>query len=129
MHIPFLAVIQTLKWGDKNKVFWKCEVNFWGPIFTLSFWKWFSLKIIELEEQLLQTSLSMLLIFEVLYLVKFCPFILLRSFVSFVVTLSSSGKTFFSRKAKPGVGVCGLILVRLLADFKIRVTVRTEITM
>ena len=38
-----------------------------------SFWKWFSLKNMKLEEQLSFTSLLILVIFEKLYLVNFCP--------------------------------------------------------
>ena len=70
--ILFLSVTTDLKWAYKNRAFWKFEVNFRGQKVIESFWIWFSLKNIKLEEQLSLMSIFIWLTYVNLYLVNLC---------------------------------------------------------
>ena len=58
---------------DKNREFLKFWVNFKSQRPIWSFWKWFSLKIMKLDEQLSVKSFFISLFFIKLYLINFGP--------------------------------------------------------
>ena len=68
-----LSCTKSQRRAIKNRAFSEFKVNFRGLLSTKSFRKQFSLKNIELDEQLLLKSLLILACFVKVYLVKMCP--------------------------------------------------------
>ena len=62
----------NLWWADKIRAFSNFKADFEVEIFTLSSWKWFLLKNIKLDAQLLVKGFVILQNFIKLYLMKLC---------------------------------------------------------
>ena len=71
--ICFLNVTKIYKWAIKNRAFWNFKVNSKGQKPIKSYWKWFFIKNLLLEQQLLLRSHINKVTFKKLYLVNLCP--------------------------------------------------------